>query len=1739
MNMRKLLVLMLALVMAINVFAISAHAAYGTKENHEPYDYQQLVYEVIDAAVEADKEAQKNYSNTYQFLLECGVIDLAVEAIDEAIATLNDVSLDIFNLSDELEELCYDERDAMVSTLNEIKLALVNNTADDISGLCKVIEGLENDLYTHVSNISAIIAENVKGYLPFIFDYLETSKEVQAIVSAGVGVWEFVLNYQTTPQYQMLINGLYDLDREIRGTISKVRDALENITKLELVLSKNSTYVALGNSTYAYELAQKLNLAGKCWQYDLDNYSYYALSNADLITVQLDMVASSEVVYSQISAVLAGAIRNNGDLMNFYNHNQSFVDEFLAQYNLDLNAEVEELAWDDYLDEQEIATLNEFMSAFREILVAACVPEIMFVDIGALLTEYLDMQGVSIVIEPLQLPLIDLVMTSLESSIYSYFKFASEYISLLNDIENIAPNAKVIVTGMTNPVANVDLSALGIDLEGLQMSADVLVEYINAFAFATTLDYENVIFVNSQDADVIYDSLDVVCVHSYSGCEDTDCDLCHEIRVAPGHHVLYKWYNYDHTCTTDGTYTAKCSNCSTYYTIDAPGTALGHSIYSYYNNDATCTTDGTNTYYCTRCDLSYRVTALGTAHHVWIKVDIQDTYIKICDRCDEIEGLDLGSDFESFAKSYAEVYQQALASGYIDNAINSVDVAIDVILGIDFSSFNLPFNSRMLLERERLNVVSTLNEIKEILADDSSDSVMGLVVSLLALEDDLNTHFNAILDIITDEDIAITVDNYFRLSEEFSDEIMAVVTIINDLTTVEYTLTPDSSFVSLGNSSYADELAEKLHLGDKYLKFDMDDDYLDALSKADLISINLDNGKYAQFIYRQFVGAFMETIRSHSDLMAWYNHSMIGEEIKNIMGSLGLDINESPKELDWSKYLNEDEIAILKNVLTSFRGELVKNGAPEVIYYDVNPIINDLIRDEFPGVSVNLSPLEIPMADILMLCIESSIYSYVEFSSDLNNLFDTVSTVAPDAKVIVTSIDNPYKDIALLVAGMISEEAVAYVEASDYLVACFNAHVFASTLGYDNIIFVNSNNADEIFDAIEFSCAHVYSGCVDTECDLCHEVRVAPGHSFTYYTSNGDATCTENGTMTSTCDNCDVTNTVTELGSARGHIYSNYYYNNDATCVADGTKTATCDRCHEATDTVTALGTTLGHNYGDYTYNNDATCVEDGTQSATCDRCGEIDTQVAEDTALGHTWIAATCTEAKTCETCGETEGEALGHDWKAATCIESKTCKRCSEIDGVALGHSFTNYVYNEDATCVADGTKTATCDRCNVTETKTVSGTAFGHTWNDATCTEAKICSVCEAIGGAALGHSFTNYVYNEDATCVANGTKTATCDRCDVTDTKAAADTALGHAWVDATCTEAKICSVCDAIGGAALGHSFTNYVYNEDATCVANGTKTATCDRCTVTDTKVAANTAPGHAWIDATCTEAKVCSVCDATIGVALGHSFTNYVSNGDATCTANGTKTAKCDRCDLTDTKVDANTALGHAWADATCTTPKMCANCELTEGEALGHNWKDATCTEAKVCLTCNESDGVIPGHTWKDATCTEAKVCVVCEETKGVALGHSWSGVTCTEPQSCKNCGMIQGLPAGHKYGAWEVVTEATKKAEGLKKQVCSVCGDTIEEVIPKREGMSTGTIVVIAIVAILVGVGSGIGAYLFLKNKKEEADFDGEPTEAEEEIEYIEEPEEEPAMETEAESEMGYETEAIAEENIEEDI
>ena len=135
-------------------------------------------------------------------------------------------------------------------------------------------------------------------------------------------------------------------------------------------------------------------------------------------------------------------------------------------------------------------------------------------------------------------------------------------------------------------------------------------------------------------------------------------------------------------------------------------------------------------------------------------------------------------------------------------------------------------------------------------------------------------------------------------------------------------------------------------------------------------------------------------------------------------------------------------------------------------------------------------------------------------------------------------------------------------------------------------------------------------------------------------------------------------------------------------------------------------------------------------------------------------------------------------------------------------------------------------------------------------ATCTEAaKYYYSCECgekgtetfASGNALGHEFTNYISDNNATCTKDGTKTAVCDRdgCNEKDTVTDVGTAKGHTysekwtynesehWHSATCghnvekdraahtfDENKKCTVCDYITVKPLGLELQSSVFNID-------------------------------------------------------------------------------------------------------------------------------------------------------------------------------------------------------------------------------------------------------------------------------------------------------------------------------------
>ena len=321
-------------------------------------------------------------------------------------------------------------------------------------------------------------------------------------------------------------------------------------------------------------------------------------------------------------------------------------------------------------------------------------------------------------------------------------------------------------------------------------------------------------------------------------------------------------------------------------------------------------------------------------------------------------------------------------------------------------------------------------------------------------------------------------------------------------------------------------------------------------------------------------------------------------------------------------------------------------------------------------------------------------------------------------------------------------------------------------------------------------------------------------------------------------------------------------------------------------------------------------------------------------------------------------------------------------------------------------------------------------------------------------ALGHSFTNYVSNNDATCTEDGTETAKCDRCEARDTRQAQGSAKGHKWKfdgfkwsgndkdGYTSAEAKY--VCENDSD----HKDTV----KNVTVSANEIKpTCTEDGKTVYTAKVARTDSldfTNHSEIK------------DAKVVEKSGHSFTNYVSNNDATCTEDGTKTAKCDHCDAKDTKPDAGSAKGHEWAAATCTKPKTCTRCGAEEGEPDPgtHSWSDWKVTReptpdrngvrTRKCSICGrtETETITASEKLISKMTTKGKTSLVIAWSRMEgAAGYEIYFARCNHKKKVNICKKIKTVSAGSplkyvkkglkKHTSYKVFIMAYKLENGVR--------------------------------------------------------------------------------------------------------
>ena len=458
--------------------------------------------------------------------------------------------------------------------------------------------------------------------------------------------------------------------------------------------------------------------------------------------------------------------------------------------------------------------------------------------------------------------------------------------------------------------------------------------------------------------------------------------------------------------------------------------------------------------------------------------------------------------------------------GSIEEALK----AAEAILGDIVNTVDGTIADALELYEKLVNVLANTYDTIEnvaIVAGQIFSYVYDFAVEYLTPEQ-MEEYLNDITNIVT-ETYRTTKDVYYTVSQVYA----YLEGKFSKTFEGNYVVTSNSLYVALGNDTYGSELAEMLKLSDEqYYNFDLSEDYLDMVSKADLVTIKLDNGETIKFALSQ---------------------------IQNI-----------GKPLDWDKYLDAEGQEALNAALESLETSLLENGQADQLTSALQVVLENM---NMPAVTLTNDKA----VEIISYTVESALYAYAEFVDRALVTIDNVHTVAPNATVVITGVNNPVADVL----ANLGEGLAQYAKAFDLVFDGINVQLMAVAFVNDNTIFVDSEDAEDIFNALnvvfhqdpveppkpENPCNHVYENCCfDSVCKLCGETRKA-GHSFSEYVVVEEATCSHPAIEEAKCDNCGATSRREVPDTQLEHVFGEWEVLIEATLDDPGKQVRHCTIC--------------------------------------------------------------------------------------------------------------------------------------------------------------------------------------------------------------------------------------------------------------------------------------------------------------------------------------------------------------------------------------------------------------------------------------------------------------------------------------------------------------------------------------------------------------------------------------------------
>ena len=447
-------------------------------------------------------------------------------------------------------------------------------------------------VYDYVKGIIIKNIELVKTGLKYSHDALiQVYNDIAAMVMGAPSEADAFVSYMAAQLAAYVAGILSDIDAFLNDVDAHILEKDYSALNGRYELKDDSAYVAIGNSPFGAELAESLYLSSKYSQFGVRDSYLGAIANADLVTINVDNGEFLDFANRQVAGTIGAIVRNNDRLMELYEHQfiGGYVSHLVSEAGIDVDAVAEELNWSLYLNAEDKQMLENALALVKAELLTRGIPEYYYIDLQPMVDQALEENGLSglpgfaITMDPIEVPVADIIVYAIESALYAYARFTNDLNVLLDNIYAVSPAATVVLLGIDNPLAgmNMDLAAFGIDFinfEDCVAISDMLIKTFNVQLYAAALKNENTVFVPEKDADAILEAIHAFCQHVYEDCEDEECNRCFAVRVAPGHNFSAHVYNNDATCTKDGTQTATCQTCGATETRVKENTMLKHDM---------------------------------------------------------------------------------------------------------------------------------------------------------------------------------------------------------------------------------------------------------------------------------------------------------------------------------------------------------------------------------------------------------------------------------------------------------------------------------------------------------------------------------------------------------------------------------------------------------------------------------------------------------------------------------------------------------------------------------------------------------------------------------------------------------------------------------------------------------------------------------------------------------------------------------------------------------------------------------------------------------------------------------------------------------------------------------------------------------------------------------------------------------------------------------------------------------